>query len=452
MATPAAVELQELHQTASSHLEPREENVADPAEIEAPTLPQPDYSKSAYLVLLGCVLVQAPVWGYSLAFGIFQEYYTTHQVVPGSAGDFASIGTSQNGIMYLMMPLSSAILTKFPRLRQWCGPLGLLLTTASLVASAYATTLGQLLATQGVFYAIGCGLLFCPTSLYLDEWFIARKGFAIGVMWAGKSAVGVGMPFLIDALLNRFGLRATLLAWAVASTIMTAPLLVVLKPRIPISTAARSAQRPLSFAFFRLNVFWMLQIGNVVQSLGYQMPNTYIASYAQSIGLASPLGPLFLALFSLASVFGGIFLGMLGDKLPATTVIFISSVGSALSVFLLWGMSQQLAVLIIFAIVYGFFAGGFSSTWSSILHEMKRQDPSVDTGLIFGMLMGGRGLGFVLSGPVSGALLETGGLSVQGFTGYATQYGTIIICTGLTAILGAWGWFWNQGKHMARLL
>ena len=48
----------------------------DILEVETPTTTSPpspsnpslEHSKSAYLVLAGCVLIQAPIWGYSLAF------------------------------------------------------------------------------------------------------------------------------------------------------------------------------------------------------------------------------------------------------------------------------------------------------------------------------------------------------------------------------------------------
>lgn len=89
--------------------------------------------------------------------------------------------------MYLMMPLTFTLLTKNPRLRPYCEPLGLFITVASLIMSSYATKVWQLIASQGVLCAIGSGLLFSPTTLYLDEWFIARKGMAYGVMWAGKA-------------------------------------------------------------------------------------------------------------------------------------------------------------------------------------------------------------------------------------------------------------------------
>lgn len=345
--------------------------------------------------------------------------------------------------MYLMMPLTFTALAQYPRLRAWCGPLGLLVTTVSLVASTYASTVGQLIATQGVLYAVGCGLLFCPTSLYLDEWFVERKGFAYGVMWSGKSLAGIFMPFLMSELLQRHGIRTTLLIWTATSAILTIPLLVLLKPRVPVRDTAQTRQRPLSFAFMRHGFFWMLQVGSVLQSMGYLMPQTYLATYVQYLGFSDIMGPLLLALFQVASVPGGIVLGQLGDRSRATTAIWISSLGSALAVFLLWGMSQELGVLVAFVLTYGFFAGGFSSAYSGVLQAVRRQDARADTGLIFGMLMGGRGLGYVLSGPVSGALLEVSQTSAVSFSGYATKYGPMMICTGLTSVLGAWGCLWD---------
>ena len=95
-----------------------------------------------------------------------------------------------------------------------------------------------------------------------------------------------------------------------------------------------------------------------------------------------------------------------------------------------------------FSITYGFFAGGFSSTWSGVLTELKAQSPALDTGLIFGLLAGGRGIGNVVSGPLSVALLggKTGIGGKMGGSGYGSEYGSLIVFTGVSAVLGGWGW------------
>lgn len=43
-----------------------------------------------------------------------------------------------------------------------------------------------LVVLQGVLYAIGGSLLYIPCISYLSEWFVERRGFAQGVLFAGK--------------------------------------------------------------------------------------------------------------------------------------------------------------------------------------------------------------------------------------------------------------------------
>jgi MFS family permease len=257
------------------------------------------------------------------------------------------------------------------------------------------------------------------------------------------AAGGVVFPFLMSSLLNKFGARTTLLAWSVALALLTAPLLFFLKPRIPLSQT--TMQRPLSWTFLKTTTYWMLQLGNVTQSLGYLLPSTYLSSYAHSLGLPSIMGAILLALFSLASTPGGVVLGSLGDRLTPMTVILISSLGSALAVFLFWGLSTSIPILIVFSVVYGFFAGAFSSTYPAMMQEMKKDDENIDTGLVMGLLLGGRGLGFVIGGPVSDGLFK-GSWSTAGKWGYNTEYGPIIVATGITALFGGWGWMWTMVK------
>lgn len=80
---------------------------------------------------------------------------------------------------------------------------------------------------------------------------------------------------------------------------------------------------------------------------------------------------------------------------------------------------------------------------------MKRRDEGVDTGLVMGMLLGARGVGFVIGGPVSAALLDIGKqVSGNAGSGYSTQYGAVIIYTGITAVFGGWGWMWKTMRNV----
>ncbi|KAF2841835.1 putative MFS monocarboxylate transporter [Patellaria atrata CBS 101060] len=416
------------------------------SEVEQTPLPPTDGGRAAWLVLAGCSIIQTPVWGFSLAFGVFQEFYTKDSGLKGNKSGIAIIGTTFTGILYLTSPVLFGVLTRWPGIRSICGPIGLLINIISLLLSSFATEVWQLIATQGVLCGLGSGLLFAPTTLYLDEWFVRKKGLAIGIMWAGKSISGVVLPFIMDVSLRKFGPRTTLQGWTVATLLMTAPLLHFLRPRIPV--ARSSSARRLDLSFLRLSSFWMLQAGNIMQSLGYFLPTAYLSAYTvDQLHLSSTIGTLLLSILNGTSVFGGIVIGVVSDHFHVTNAILVSTLGSTAAIFFLWGFSSHVAVLSIFVIVYGFFAGGYSTTWSGALMELKRESPASDTGFMFGLLSGGRGIGNVISGPLSVALMTNAGwLDLENTGGYSSKYGPMIIFTGVTALLGGWSWIWRYLK------
>lgn len=128
------------------------------------------------------------------------------------------------------------------------------------------------------------------------------------------------------------------------------------------------------------------------------------------------------------------------DHFHVTTVIIISTVGATLSVFLLWGLSASLPLLCIFSLAYGLFAGGFTSTYTGIIQEVKKVDSRAELGLVFGLLAAGRGMGSVVSGPLSEALLRDKPWTGAAFAGYGTGYGGLIVFTGVSAMLSGVSW------------
>ena len=104
-----------------------------------------------------------------------------------------------------------------------------------------------------------------------------------------------------------------------------------------------------------------------------------------------------------------------------------------------------MALLAVFTIFNRSFVGGFSATWSGIMHQPKREKPTLDTGHVFGLLAGSRGLGTVISGPISSALINPkfALLATQSDIGYETQYRWLIVFSGATALLSGWGCTWR---------
>lgn len=89
--------------------------------------------------------------------------------------------------MYLGLPLTFAMLHRWPNIRRLSTVVGLVVMCIALALSSFSKTTTHLILSQGVLYAIGGSVAYSPTILFIDEWFIKKKGFAFGVMWASQS-------------------------------------------------------------------------------------------------------------------------------------------------------------------------------------------------------------------------------------------------------------------------
>jgi MFS family permease len=89
------------------------------------------------------------------------------------------------------------MIRRWPQHRRKYIVIGLLISSLSLTTASFATSVWQLILTQGFLYAVGASMMSYPTMLCLDEWFVRRKGLAFGIAWAGTSFSGLVAPFFI---------------------------------------------------------------------------------------------------------------------------------------------------------------------------------------------------------------------------------------------------------------
>ncbi|KAM7223845.1 Major facilitator superfamily domain containing protein [Rhypophila decipiens] len=448
-------------------------------------LPPVDSGKDAWLFLAACFVLECLVWGVPFSFGVFQNYYDTHDPFMGSS-DIAVIGTCSMGIMYLDTPLIMGLLRRFPRQGRWSPIFGLVIMCLGIALSSFSTTVTHLIVTQGILYAIGGSIAYSPCIVYLDEWFVKRKGLAYGIMWSGTGLAGVVLPLLLEYLLDKYGFKTTLRLWSGLVFVLTAPLAWFIKPRLPHSSSSKSCSpqaapryNPLALRFLLSKKFTLYQLANVVEALGFFLPGIYLPSYARSTLGASPFpSALTVLLVNVASVVGCVAMGWLIDRLHVTTCILVSTVGATLGSFLLWGFSTNLPVLYVFCVVYGVFAGSFTSAWPGIMREMTKGPEhntqnnntkeangvidandhhssssgggeeygnKVDPIMVFAFLALGRGVGNVVSGPLSEVLVRGGSpWKGQALGGYGSGYGSLIAFTGATAFFGGASYVWKK--------
>lgn len=293
------------------------------------SLPPADKGKAAWFFLIGCFFVETFLWGgcsvlflmsmrnmclmkagFPFSYGVLQDNYITHEPFKGHSKGVSAVGTtcsvslslhssesaplrpksekgsdvpfriavltSRQGTMYIAAPILFSILQQYPRWRRKACIYGLLIVSLSLILSSFCRTITTLILTQGLLYALGGCLLYYPIYLFIDEWFVTRKGFAYGIMWAGSGIGGLLGPLIMGRLLTAYGFEVMIHAWGVAMLLISGPLLYFVKPRLPVSRNIGSGRWRTGWQFITTRTFWILQAGNVVQGLGYFIPALYL--------------------------------------------------------------------------------------------------------------------------------------------------------------------------------
>lgn len=430
------IELQDTHSVHEQGLSQNQHHQDSIGTIEINegfSLPPADGGKDAWLFLFACFMLEGMIWGFPASYGVFQDYYTTHESFAGSP-NIAVVGACALGIMYMDIALFYAIFKWLPQVRRWATSIGLVIVCLALGLGSLSTNVSHLILTQGIIYAIGGGIAWTPILFLIEEWWVRRRGFAYGAMMAGMGLSGAILPVIMEWLLNSYGFRTTLRVAALSFVALNFPILFFFKPRLPVSHTTQS--RGFSMSFWKSPTYLVFQSANVLQGLGYFLPSIYLPTFARSLGASHTESMLTVVMLNGAAFVGCLCMGLAVDRYHVTSCISVSALGATASVFLLWGFSTSLPTLYVFCLLYGASAGSYSSSWSAIVRDTKRQKREADSGMIFTFLSCGKGVGNLCSGPLSEALLHAGNWKAS--MAYGSGYGALIIFTGATALLSGW--------------
>lgn len=294
----------------------------------------------------------------------------------------------------------------------------------------------------------------------------------------GPNLFGVAYTFLATSLLEKLKLRNTMLVFAGLTFGLAGPAIFLLHERIapsepaPYTTADPTEHRqgsnntnlapkspnkvtvvevPFSPSlqqrntwseavppkrYYQRSIFYIFNIANVLQACAYYLPFIYLPSFATQLGYNKNMSALILAVANLGQVFGDIGFGQLSDKIHVNWLIITTMSVTSSSTFILWGHfgtgDHNLGVLIAYAFLFGSFGAGFLALWA----RMGTLFGEKDAQMVYSTLCAGRGVGSILSGPVSQILLAQP--SASEFWGH---YGGVIVfvgsCMAASGLMGA---------------
>ncbi len=352
------------------------------------------------------------------------------------------------------------------RLMDRLGPrsvmeIGVALMAGGLLLAPLTTQPWHLYLTLGVLVGAGSVCLgYSGQSLFLPNWFIRRRGLAIGLAFAGVGIGSITLLPLVQVMIERSGWRTACTAMGLLILIVLAPINLLLRKRpedvgvLPDGAAARSASAPKPVSnivdpewagtdwtlprALTTSRFWWLAIGYFGGLYIWYAVQVHQTKYLLDIGFSPAVGVWSLGAVSFLGIPGQIFLGHVSDRIGREWVWAISCAGFAICFAALMALARLHSMALIYVMVFtqGALGYGLTSVMGPIVVEIFQ---GKHYGSIFGTIMVVALAGGAAGPFVTGALHDKTGNYTLAFA----------IGIGMSALSALAVWFASPGKVRA---
>ena len=388
------------------------------------------------------ILVASVVWN---SFQLFLVAFL--QEFKGSSRAELSLIFSVSVIFYgFPSPIIGKLVERFgPRL---VVPIGAVIMAAGLLASAAATELWHLYVFYGVLMAIGMGLVdVVPAYATLANWFVKRRGMALGIAGTGAGAsIFIFVPIIQQLVLN-LGWRTTYVVMAVF-VLATVPALNLLFQRhrpqdvgqlpdgVQANSPAAVARDRLSRGDWALRealhtrAFWLLTIGIALIPFASQSLMVHQVAYIIDQGFDPVTAASVAVPLGFAGIVGRTTLTTLSDRLGRLPCYATSVTCLTLSVFALVALSWVHSVWLVYA--YGFLLGlGYAAEMPLISAVVADVFQGRSFAVIFGCARVGGGVGGALGSWWAGFIFDQTGAYHVAFVGAILSAVLSFVCVAL---------------------
>ena len=369
---------------------------------------------------------------------IREDFVASGAVSAEGAESFIAFGASLTFLLSgLISPFAGWLIQKFPLKRIML--IGCVLLGSGLILHSVATSAAMVYIAR-IMMGVSLGFVgVLPSVVLVSNWFVRRRGTALGLLLTGTSIGGVLIPPIATPLIERFGWRTAMVVVSLLIWIVLAPAIALLVRSRPsemslladgdVVTAPNDAAADIksgsTFAqAIRTPLFWIFAFGAALIFYPIFVTSQQLILQTAKIGFSAWQSSLVLSGLFAVSVAGKFLFGHLSDRYAPARVIVVCTAVMFASTFLLLDLNEVTALL--FLIPFGLGYGGAFVLIQRLVADFfgERDYPK-----ILGAITIGDTLGAVVGGMITGRLADRfGGDYTVGFYG-------VIIATGIALVL-----------------
>ena len=363
------------------------------------------------------------------------DFVASGAVAADQAESFIAFGASLTFLFSgLISPLAGSLIQKFPL--KVLMLIGCALLGGGLLLHAVATSPAMVYSAR-VMMGVSLGFVgVLPSVVLVSNWFVQRRGTALGILLTGTSVGGVLIPPAATPLIERFGWRTAMVLVSMLIWVVLVPAILFLVKTRPsdVGLSADGGQQDVETAgpadgvtfseALRTPLFWIFALAAALIFYPIFVTSQQLILQTAKIGFTTWQSTLVLSSLFAVSVAGKFLFGYLSDKFAPVRVILVATAVMFASTFLLLDLNRTTAFL--FLVPFGLGYGGAFVLIQRLVADFfgERDYPK-----ILGAITIGDTLGAVVGGLITGWLADrAGGDYTVGFYG-------VIIATGIAMVL-----------------
>lgn len=234
--------------------------------------------------------------------------------------------------------------------------IGIVLETAALVSSSFATKTWHLFLAQGVCFGWGCSFLYVGSVGIVPQWFNKRRSFATAIAAAGSGLGGFAYSLGTEAMIREISLEWSFRITAIIAFSINTICTILMRDR---NKEIVPNQHGFDLSLLKEYKLLLIIAWGWFSTLGYTIILFSLPDNALTISLTPSQGALCGALANLGMAIGRPTVGFFSDRVGRINMVLLATFLCAIFCLAIWTSANTYSVLLAFSILGGTVCGTF---------------------------------------------------------------------------------------------
>jgi Sugar phosphate permease len=311
--------------------------------------------------------------------------------------------------------------------RKVCS-LGAVLLGAGLLIASQTTQGWQLYLSYAILVGFGVGAMYVPGTATVAKFFVKRRGVSMAIAAAGFGIGTLILNPLSEFWIISYGWRMAFIISAALIIVIGTPIAAIVLRRSPeeIGLLPDGMEKPIEAPkedssttevtytareALKIPRFWILLATYALLVFVVMSVINHVYSFATDTGIAREAAATAVGFIGLGTIAGMLGFGVIGDRWGRRYCIMASGIGIALCI--LWlSKINTVGMFSAWAIVYGFFWGGFPMSVAGLVADLFGRK---STGTLLGLCTVATGITGAIGPWLTGYIFDITGSYATAF-------------------------------------